>query len=157
MFIKNILTDFLVDDSFDNYFRYFCDPRSSYVIIGGLGGFGLELADWLVLRGVRKMVLTSRHGVRNGYQAFRLRIWKSYGVEVVISTSDVTTKKGCTELLKTANGLGRVEGIFNLAVVLQDAILENQTSDSFRTSFGPKACATKFLDELSRVHCPHLR
>ncbi len=37
-----------------------CHPEKSYVIVGGLGGFGLELADWLVSRGARHLVLTSR-------------------------------------------------------------------------------------------------
>ena len=31
--------------------RYHCLEDRSYVVLGGLGGFGLELADWLVLRG----------------------------------------------------------------------------------------------------------
>lgn len=43
------------------------------MILGGLGGFGLELADWLVLRGAKKLILTSRTGIRNGYQASRIR------------------------------------------------------------------------------------
>lgn len=44
-----------------------------YVVVGGLGGFGLELADWLILRGARKIVLNSRRGVTTGYQSSRLR------------------------------------------------------------------------------------
>ena len=40
-----------------------CDPRKSYVVTGGLGGFGLELAHWLVERGARNLVLTSRRGM----------------------------------------------------------------------------------------------
>ena len=42
--------------------RSMCDPNKSYVITGGLGGFGLELAHWLVDRGARNIVLTSRRG-----------------------------------------------------------------------------------------------
>lgn len=42
--------------------RSMCDPKKSYVITGGLGGFGLELADWLVQRGAKTLVLTSRRG-----------------------------------------------------------------------------------------------
>ena len=40
-----------------------CDPRKNYVVTGGLGGFGLELAHWLVERGARNLVLTSRRGM----------------------------------------------------------------------------------------------
>lgn len=46
--------------------RTFCPASHSYIITGGLGGFGLELAHWLTERGARKLVLTSRSGIRNG-------------------------------------------------------------------------------------------
>lgn len=46
--------------------RTFCLASHSYIITGGLGGFGLELAQWLIERGARKLVLTSRSGIRNG-------------------------------------------------------------------------------------------
>lgn len=53
--------------------RLYCDPHMVYIVTGGLGGFGLELADWLILRGCRKLVLTSRFGVKSGYQAYRIK------------------------------------------------------------------------------------
>jgi fatty acid synthase len=84
---------------------------------GGLGGFGLELADWFVSRGARKLVLTSRTGIRTGYQSLRVRIWRSYGTRVVISLADITTESGVKALLSEANKLGQVDAIFNLAVV----------------------------------------
>lgn len=46
--------------------KTFCPAHKSYIITGGLGGFGLELARWLVLRGAQRLVLTSRSGVRTG-------------------------------------------------------------------------------------------
>ena len=87
------------------------------IFAGGLGGFGLELADWLVLRGARKLVLSSRTGMRTGYHSLRVRLWRSYGVKVVISLADITTESGVTDLLSDANRLGQVDAIFNLAVV----------------------------------------
>ncbi|XP_060533831.1 fatty acid synthase-like [Cylas formicarius] len=137
--------------------RYYCDEQKSYIICGGLGGFGLELADWLALRGCRKLILTSRHGVRTGYQGYRISIWKSYGCTVEISTENITTLEGCTAVIKKANELGPVHAIFNLAVVLKDSILENQDEKSFKVPFGAKACATANLDAASRELCPQLR
>lgn len=84
---------------------------------GGLEDIGLELADWLVSRGARKLVLTSRDGIKTGYQSLRVRIWRSYGTTVVISPGDITTKSGVRALLSHANKLGQVDAIFNLAVV----------------------------------------
>ena len=46
--------------------RTYCDPRKSYVITGGLGGFGLQLTQWLIDRGARTLILTSRSGVKTG-------------------------------------------------------------------------------------------
>jgi fatty acid synthase, animal type len=53
--------------------RVYCKPELSYIIPGGLGGFGLELADWLVLRGCKKLVLSSSRGVTTSYQSFRIK------------------------------------------------------------------------------------
>lgn len=60
--------------SLDDFsFRYICEDDQTYIVTGGLGGFGLELADWLILRGARKVVLTSRTGIKTGYQALRIK------------------------------------------------------------------------------------
>lgn len=53
--------------------RVYYSSKLSYVILGGLGGVGLELADWLVTRGCRKLVLCSRSGITTPYQAYRIR------------------------------------------------------------------------------------
>lgn len=34
--------------------RTLCHPQHVYLITGGLGGFGLELAQWLINRGARR-------------------------------------------------------------------------------------------------------
>lgn len=85
------------------------------------------------------------------------RQWESYGVKVVISTANATTKEGCRELIMEAQKHGIVSGIFNLAVVLRDAPFEEQTLEAFEQSLAPKAVVTKHLDELSREMCPNLR
>nr|CAI5818381.1 unnamed protein product [Callosobruchus analis] len=143
--------------TFRGFPRYLCYPDKTYIILGGLGGFGLELTDWLILRGARKLILSSRKGVQTGYQRFRIKTWRSYGVLVHISKADVTTRDGCEELTKESSTFGPVHGIFNLAVVLSDALFNNQTPESFVTSLKPKANATQYLDEITRQLCPDLR
>lgn len=54
--------------------RTLCHPDHVYLITGGLGGFGLELAQWLINRGARKLVLTSRSGIRTGLIRTDVRI-----------------------------------------------------------------------------------
>lgn len=90
-------------------------------------------------------------------KSYFFRIWENYGAQVVVSTSEISTKSGCERLIRESIKLGPVGGIFNLAVVLKDAIFENQDEEKFVTSFAPKAVATKHLDELSRQLCPELQ
>ncbi|KYN01849.1 Fatty acid synthase [Cyphomyrmex costatus] len=138
--------------------RYYCDSNKTYLILGGLGGFGLELADWLILRGAKNLVLTSRTGIKNGYQRLKVELWKSYGVNVLIITGvDASNRKDCEFILNSAEKQGPVDAIFNLAVVLKDYICKNQTPESFEETFRAKARATKMLDELSRKLCPQLQ
>ena len=69
----------------------------------------------------------------------------------------MTTEQKCEDLVKEANELGQIDAIFNLAVVLQDALFEDQTKENFLTSLIPKARATVHLDKVSRKLCPKLR
>ncbi|XP_011707593.1 PREDICTED: fatty acid synthase-like [Wasmannia auropunctata] len=105
--------------------RYYCLKDRSYIILGGLGGFGLELTDWLIFRGARNVVLVSRTGVKNGYQRMKVRLWKSYGVNVlIVKDIDVANTQDCEYLLRTAEREGPVDAIFNLGVVLKDSSVD---------------------------------
>ncbi|XP_059618857.1 fatty acid synthase [Phlebotomus argentipes] len=136
--------------------RTYMHKEKTYVIVGGLGGFGLELTHWLISRGAKNIVLTSRSGVKTGYQSLMVRRWKEKGVNVVVDKNDVTTLKGAQQLLKEAKKLGPVGGIFNLAAVLRDGLFENQLQEDFRAVCLPKVDGTKFLDAASRELCPDL-
>ncbi|XP_018312237.1 fatty acid synthase [Mycetomoellerius zeteki] len=140
------------------YRRYYCLRNKSYIILGGLGGFGLELIDWLIFRGARNIILISRTGIKSGYQRMKIRLWKSYGVNVlIIKNIDVADLKDCEYLLRTAEKEAPVDAIFNLGVVLKDGVLSNQSAETFAESFQSKARATQMLDKLSRKICLNLR
>uniref|UniRef100_A0A8C3WD43 Fatty acid synthase n=1 Tax=Catagonus wagneri TaxID=51154 RepID=A0A8C3WD43_9CETA len=136
--------------------KTFCPAHKSYVITGGLGGFGLQLAHWLTLRGAQKLVLTSRSGVRTGYQARQVREWRRQGVQVLVSTSNASSLDGARSLITEATQLGPVGGVFNLAMVLRDAMLENQTPELFQDVSKPKYSGTLNLDRVTREACPEL-
>lgn len=136
--------------------RTYMNPDKTYILVGGMGGFGLELCNWLITRGAKKIVLTSRSGLKTGYQSLCVRRWRSMGVNVVISTEEVTTEAGAKRLMQQANKIGPVGGIFNLAVVLRDAMMDNQSEADFKTVCKPKVDGTKFLDAASRELTPLL-
>ncbi|GFR18245.1 fatty acid synthase [Trichonephila clavata] len=127
-----------------------------YIIIGGLGGFGMEVTKWIMRRGGKHIILTSRYGARTPYHHFCLKRWQKLGVNVQVSTLNVAIKSEAEKLLKEASCLGPVGGIFNSAVVLKDAFMDCQTAQAYDDVCGPKASATKYLDELTRKLCPSL-
>lgn len=129
----------------------------SYIITGGLGGFGLELSEWLIERGARILVLTSRSGIKNGYQEKRVCEWRSRGVDVLVSTSDVGTPDGAERLITEAQERGPVGGVFHLAMVLKDGMLENLTPQLFLDVNRPKYDGMANLDRVTRRLCPDLR
>ena len=131
-------------------------PDKSYVVAGGLGGFGLELAYWLAEKGARKIVLSSRSGPKDAFQKMSIKRLQSMGVTVLLSTANAATTDGATRLLEEAKKLGPVGGLFNLAVVLRDALLENQTPEQYAEVAAPKVNGTQNLDKASRSLCPDL-
>ncbi|GFR25877.1 fatty acid synthase [Trichonephila clavata] len=93
------------------------DSERSYIIIGGLGGFGLELCRWMVERGAKHILLTSRSGIRNGYQRLCMSRWKKEGKNIIVSTENAANLKEAKQLLQRAAAIKPVGGIFNLALV----------------------------------------
>ncbi|GBL82913.1 Fatty acid synthase, partial [Araneus ventricosus] len=136
--------------------RTTCNPEKSYVIIGGLGGFGLELCQWLVERGARHVVLTSRSGLKSGYQKRCMDLWKKENTNIIVSKLNATKMDDAKALLKMAAEVKPVAAIFNLALVLRDAFMENQTVENFKEVCESKVASTLNLDAASRELCPEL-
>jgi fatty acid synthase len=143
--------------------KTFFNPNKVYIIIGGLGGFGLELTQWMTLRGAKKIILTSRNGIRTNYQKVFLKRLEEFGKmseifksEVIISTHDSNTEKGAKILLEEANKLGTIGGIFHLALVLNDSLYENQTMEGFRQTCESKINTFVNLDKLTRDLYPDI-
>lgn len=134
--------------------RFSCPPDKSYVVTGGLGGFGLELVQWLAEQGARHVTVTSRSGARSSYQRWVVERLRRGGVDVRVATYDTTTAQGVAQLLSEAGK--PVTGIFHLAGVLRDGLLENLTVSQFEEVFRAKVSTALHLDTLSRDLCPEL-
>ncbi|UJR30710.1 hypothetical protein I4U23_018230 [Adineta vaga] len=126
-------------------------PNKTYIITGGLGGFGLELTEWLVERGARHLILCSRSGIRTGYQLKKITYLQTFfEANISISKLNIANEKECEELIgKNALPIG---GIFHLAAVLQDGLFENLTVDLFDQVVDIKYNGTKYLDQSTRKY-----
>jgi fatty acid synthase len=143
--------------------KTYFDPKKVYIITGGLGGMGLELLHWMIFNGAKKIVLTSRSGIKTNYQRVILnrltdlgKKYQMFKTEITISTLNTNTIDGSKQLLEDANRLGPIGGIFHLAVVLNDAFLENQTNETFCETCESKINTFVNLDKITRNSYPDL-
>jgi acyl transferase domain-containing protein/NADPH:quinone reductase-like Zn-dependent oxidoreductase/acyl carrier protein len=123
--------------------------EASYLLTGGTGGLGLEVADWMSRRGAGHLVLVSRSGAdeRAERQIARMR---RRGTRVTVAHGDVTDRERLREIVDEARkGAEKLRGVFHLAAVLEDATIANQTTESLQRAFGPKALGAWHLHELT--------
>ncbi|XP_035825335.1 fatty acid synthase [Aplysia californica] len=134
--------------------RATCDPRKVYILCGGLGGFGLELTHWLVQRGARNIVLTSRRGVSNGYQEHKIKILReNYKANISVVTTTLKSTADARALIQQAQQMGPVGGIFVLSLVLHDRFLSQLNRETFSEAANSKINDTIFMDQASRELC----
>lgn len=121
-----------------------------------MNDFGLQMSNFLVTRGAKKLVLVSSDGIRSGFQSLFIRRWTEKNVEVVIVEYDTTKIQEVETLLKESNRLGPIAGIFQLESVLHNISVSDLTSPDFYSAFTQKAASTINLDLISRKLCPQL-
>lgn len=83
------------------------------------------------------------------------RSWKKLGVSLKLSSENLETQTGCTNLFKESTKLGAIQGIF----FVQDSKTEQGTADpqEFVQKFNKTALVVANLDLISRNLCPELR
>ncbi|XP_030762870.1 fatty acid synthase-like [Sitophilus oryzae] len=137
--------------------RLYFSSIGTYILIGGLGGFGLELTQFLINRGARKIILNSRRGLSNGYQRYCLKKWSlGQDVRVIINTDDTSTLEGARSLVELGKSMGPVKGIFNVSLLLNDALFVNHNIESFKAAFKSKINSGLNMDLLTKKYCPEL-
>ena len=125
------------------------DSEKVYIVIGGLGGMGLEMVYWMMIRGAWKFILTSRSGIKSNSQRFLFKMIKeagkinnSFKCLSKISKLNVVQEQNAKKRFKQAETIGQIGGIFHLAVVLHDKLIENQTLETYTEVCKSKVDAT---------------
>lgn len=124
---------------------------ATYLITGGLGGFGLRTAEWLVEKGARHLVLISRSGPTNTEAQLAIEQFTAGGVTVLARACDVTDRAALGALLdECAEQLPRLRGIFHAATVIDDGLAVNLSAGQIRRVLEPKITGALNLHELTR-------
>ncbi|UMB71291.1 type I polyketide synthase [Mycobacterium paraterrae] len=126
-------------------------PDRTYLITGGLGAIGLHTASFLAQRGAGDIVLTSRREPDAEAQRTIEDIAERYKTRIHTFSADVGVESDVEKLLeRIRTELPPLAGVAHLAGVLDDALLNQQELDRFRTTLAPKAFGAIYLDRLTR-------
>ena len=121
--------------------RPFLDPDATYLVTGGLGGFGLRFVPYLIAAGARHLTLMDRDPARSRdvdwiRQITTLsKMTQEYEIDIV--PGDVRNE---ADVQRCIAGLPRpLKGVYHLAGTLEDRSFLDTSPDSLARVFAPKA------------------
>ena len=123
----------------------------TYLITGGTSGIGLELARWMVDRGVRHLVLASRSGGSDEARAV-IDDMRARGAEVAIERVDIGDRESVAAMMERIDAnMPPLRGLMHSAVVVDDGILLHLDADRFRPVLASKMEGAWLLHEHTRT------
>lgn len=140
-----------------------CRPDAAYLITGGMGALGLLMADWLVDRGARRLVLAGRtplprrrdwdrdtndsamRGKIAAIRALELR-----GVSVDTEVLDVGSRDAMEAMLARRDDAGEppIRGVIHAAGVTEGQLLTELEDHRLRRTLWPKVSGAQVLDQI---------
>ena len=128
-----------------------------HLIVGGLGGLGLEMSEWLLANGAATVVLAGRSGVTNGWQAHRIGAMRAmYGESAIATVSLDCTDAAACDAFVSAHSV-HLTGVWHCAMNLRDVLFANMTEKQWSECVKVKAAGLANLDASTRKHCPKLQ
>lgn len=124
------------------------DSEALYLITGGFGALGLAMAENMIAKGAKHLLLLSR---RKGNIQDKLDTWIKKGIDVQTRELDIANESQVEHLLEGIIAAGvPLKGIIHSAGVMDDAILRNQSWDKFVHVFDSKLKGSWNLHKLTQ-------
>jgi myxalamid-type polyketide synthase MxaE and MxaD len=134
-----------------------CDPDGTWLITGGLGGVGLQLAGFLAGCGARHLLLVGRHGLAaapaTALERERLAAvlaLRDAGLTVDVAAVDVADEDAMRALLAGLPPDRPLRGVFHAAGVTRFAPMLAHTPEAIRDVLRAKVTGARVLDRLCR-------
>ena len=115
----------------------------SYLVTGGIGGLGFQVFLWLVNKGAKKIVLTSRNKPNEDIN----NIIAQQGIEVQFIQADISNYD---EIKNVINHCSNLKGIIHTAGIIDDNLIDKQTENSFQNVMTAKVDGTWNLHNLTK-------
>jgi len=126
------------------------NDKASYLITGGMSGFGLATARWLIDRGARHLILLGRRTVQEAGIEKNIDDMNLAGVKVTSKQCDVSDPMALQKVLRDIEeSHPPLKGIVHAAMVLDDSTIRTMTEESMMKVFKPKIQGAWNLHQLT--------
>ena len=129
--------------------RQFFRSDGAYLVTGGLGGFGLALAEWLIERGAGAVYLTRYRAPVSPETEHRLGRMRAQGAHVEVIQLDVSDREQVGACLESVRSKHALRGVFHLAMRLDDQPFISMLEEDFMKVYETKSHGARYLDELT--------
>ncbi|MDB9517358.1 thioester reductase domain-containing protein [Roseofilum reptotaenium CS-1145] len=124
--------------------------EASYLITGGLGALGLEVAQWLVKQGAKHLVLSSRRAPSETAQQIIGNL-QTDGASVDILLGNISRQEDVAKTLEAiSTSFPPLKGVIHAAGVLDDGVLQQMSWERFTTVMAPKVQGTWHLHQFTK-------
>jgi NAD(P)-dependent dehydrogenase (short-subunit alcohol dehydrogenase family) len=103
-------------------FRVRFDTFAVYILVGGLGGLGRSILQWMVDHGARRVVIFNRSGKAPDEASPLLCDLSKCNILVHVVKCDIIDKEQVVSAMHVAMQHGQIKGILHAAVVLEDRV-----------------------------------
>ena len=111
------------------------NAEGSYLITGGLGALGLQVAGWLADRGAKNLLLLGRSKPSPDARQTIAEL-EQQGITVDIALADISDRNAVKQVFATYST--SLKGVIHAAGVLDDGLLQGQTWARFQKVITPK-------------------
>ncbi len=112
---------------------------ATYLVTGGLGGFGLATAEWLVEQGATSLALIGRRGAVTEEAIAGVAKLEKLGATVRTFAADIADSAALANVLATVRAeMPPLTGVIHSAAVIEDAPILNLGPELMERVFRPK-------------------
>ena len=123
---------------------------ASYLVTGGMAGFGLESARFFTEHGAKHLVLLSRQGMNTADAEKAIAELEALGACCHVFACDITDYEALAEVFtEVQKTLPPLRGILHAAMVLDDGLIGNLSAERFNKVLAPKITGAMNLHKLS--------
>ena len=122
--------------------------KGTYLITGGMGAIGLQVAQWLITKGVTHLVLLGRSDIKPEFKPNLEKIQENAQVNLI--KADIANTNQLDRVLKQIElELPPLKGVIHCAGVTSDRTITKQDWQSFSTVLAPKVKGAWNLHQLT--------